>query len=166
MNRRAFTLIELILVMAIIAIIVGMAVPNLHGFARGRRAAECADQIVALTRYARTQSITEGVPYHMNVNPADGTYWLTRQQDDGQFVPLSNSLGLKFQIPDGTRLSWTAPGHQDGQYILFQPNGRVEQGEIQLMDKDGQTFVIGCLSATEMYKLLTLDEQRILQQPQ
>jgi hypothetical protein len=31
------------------------------------------------------------------------------------------------------------------------------------MDADGQTFVIGCLSATEMYKLLTLDEQRMLQ---
>jgi type II secretion system protein H len=163
MKNRAFTLLELILVMAIIAIIVGMAVPNLHGFARGRRAAECADQIVALTRYARTQSITQGVPYRLNVSPSDGTYWLTMQQDDGQFAPMQNSLGLKFQAPEGTKLSWTAPGHQDGQYILFQPNGRVEQAEVQLMDADGQTFVIGCLSATEMYKLLTLDEQRMLQ---
>jgi len=163
MKRRAFTLLELILVMAIIAIIVGMVVQNLHGFASGRRTAQCADQIVALTRYARTQAITQGIPYRLNLTPARGTYWLTMQQPDGRFGLLGNSLGLQFQSPDGSTLNWNAPAHQDGQYIQFQPNGRADPAEIQLVGADRQTYVIGCLSATEVYKILTPEEQQIIQ---
>jgi prepilin-type N-terminal cleavage/methylation domain-containing protein len=164
MNRRAFTLLELILVMAIIAIVVGMAIPRLLGFAKGRQTSQCADQIVALTRYARTQAITKGVPYRMNLDPANGTYWLTVQQDDGFFGQSGNSFGSQFRAPDGTRLNWNAPVQQDGQYIQFQPNGRADPAEIQVLSSDGQTIVIGCLSATEIYKILTPDEQRLIQQ--
>jgi type II secretion system protein H len=161
MNRRAFTLLELILVLAIIAIVVGMAVPRLLGFAHGRRSVQCADQIVALLHYARAQAMTRGVPYRMNLDSGNGTYWLTMQQDDGRFDLLSHELGQRFQAPDGTRLSWNAPMQQDGQYIQFRPNGRADPAQIQIQDNDGQTIVIGCLSATEMFKILTPDEQQI-----
>jgi type II secretion system protein H len=166
MRRRAFTLLELILVLAIIAIAVGMAVPRLHGFARGRQTAQCAEQMVALTRYARSQAITRGVPYRLNIDPGNGTYWLTVQQDDGQFVQFANNVGFQFKAPEGTRLNWNAPMQQDGQYIQFQPNGRVDPAEIQILSSDGQTYVIGCLSATEMYKVLTPQEQQLVEQQQ
>ena len=152
--------------MAIITIIIGMAVPRLHGFARGRRTAQCAEQIVALTHYARSQAITQGVPYRMNLDSGKGTYWLTRQQDDGQFGQLTSNFGLQFEAPDSTRLSWNAPMQQDGQYIQFQPNGRVDPAQIQVLSSDGETYVIGCLSATEMYKVLTPQEQQWAQQQQ
>ena len=166
MRRRAFTLLELILVLAIIAIVVGMAVPRLHGFARGRQTAQCAEQIVALTRYARSQAITHGVPYRLNLDSSNGTYWLTMQQDDGQFVQFANNVGFQFKAPDKTRLSWNAPMQQDGQYIQFQPNGRVDQAEIRIVDAEGLTYVIGSLSATEMFKVLTPQEQQLAEQQQ
>ena len=54
MHRRVgpippFTLLELILVMAIVAIIVAMASPMLRGFGEARRADNCAAELVALT---------------------------------------------------------------------------------------------------------------------
>ena len=167
MRRRAFTLLELMLVLAIIAIIVGMAVPSMHAFGEGRRTNQCADQILALTHYARTQAITNGVPYRLNLNPYDGTYWLTMQQLDGRFYPPPTSLGQQqYKAPDNVRLSWNAPVRQEGQYIEFESNGRTDPSEIQVTDKERQQFIVGCLSATEMYKILTPQEQQLYLQSQ
>src|SRR4051812_29637970 len=82
-RRRAFSLLELILVMLILAIIVAMIVPEMSNFGRNRRAGDCAGQIVAVAHWARTRAIADGVPYRLNVDPQQGTYWLTMQQPSG-----------------------------------------------------------------------------------
>jgi prepilin-type N-terminal cleavage/methylation domain-containing protein len=163
-RTMGFTLLELILVLAIIAVIVGMSIPSLHGFAQGRRTTACVDQIVALTQYAHTQAITRGTVYRLNMRPASmnsrATYWLTVQQDDGQFRPTGDSLGLEFQAPDGVDISWNAPSHADGQYIQFQSTGRTDPATIHVMGADRQDFLIACPSATELFKAMTPQEAR------
>ena len=160
----AFTLLELILVMAIVAVIVGLAIPKLSGFALGRRTAACADQLVALTRYAHTQSISTATVYRLNLQPAagnaPGTYWLTMQGEDGQFIRTGDNLGMDFQVPDGVDVSWNAPQHPDGQYIEFQPTGRSEQAMIQVRSTDGRVITIASLSSTELFKVMTPDEAK------
>src|SRR3954454_10901433 len=74
-HSRGFTLLELVLMMAILAILVTMAVPAMRGFGHGREAGDCAAQMVALTRWARTQAVTRGLTYRLNVNPQDRTFW-------------------------------------------------------------------------------------------
>lgn len=167
-DRRptAFTLLELILVMAIVAVIVGMAIPRLSGFAQGRRTASCADQVLAVTRYAHTQAIARGAVYRMNLQPGSGTtpatYWLTVQGEDGQFVRTGDSMGIEFQAPDGVDLAWNAPQHADGQYIEFQPTGRSEQATIEVRSVDRKVITIASLSATELFKIVTPEEAKAL----
>jgi prepilin-type N-terminal cleavage/methylation domain-containing protein len=162
----AFTLLELILVMAIIAIIVGLAVPSLNGFAKGRRTTSCADQIVALTHYAHTQAITRATVFRLNLKPGSGnqpaTYWLSVQQDDGTFGPTGDSMGLEFQAPDGVNITWNAPRQPDGDYIQFQPNGRTDPCTIQVLGADRQVILIACPSATELFKVMSPEEARSL----
>ena len=148
-------------------IIVGLAVPTLHGFAQGRRTTACADQIQALTQYAHTQAITRGTIYRLNIKPAGlngrATYWLTvQQQEDGQFGPTGDSLGLEFQAPEGVDLSWNAPQQPDGQYIQFQSTGRTDPATIRVQGPDRQLILIACPSATEMFKVMTAAEAQSL----
>jgi prepilin-type N-terminal cleavage/methylation domain-containing protein len=161
-----FTLLELILVMAIISIIVGLSVPSLHGFAQGRRTQACVDQIAALTQYAHSQAITRSAVYRLNIKPASmnqrATYWLTVQQGDGTFGPTGDSLGLQFEAPEGVDLSWNAPQQADGQYIQFRPTGRTDPATIVVRGAAGTVMYIACPSATELYKVMTVDEARQL----
>lgn len=57
-----FTLIELILVMAILAAVMAVSAPSLGRFFRGRNLDSEAYRLLALTRYAQERAVTEGVP--------------------------------------------------------------------------------------------------------
>jgi prepilin-type N-terminal cleavage/methylation domain-containing protein len=87
-HHRAFTLVELVLVMVVIAVVAAMVMPSLSGTARGRRLGDTANQIVALARMARTQSVTEGKMYRLNIDPNGGSGF-GRVCDSGQLVVFS-----------------------------------------------------------------------------
>jgi type II secretion system protein H len=57
-----FTLIELILVMAILAAVMAVSAPSLGRFFRGRNLDSEAYRLLALTRHAQERAVTEGVP--------------------------------------------------------------------------------------------------------
>lgn len=141
--------------MMILAIVALVAAPALSTFGKGRGAGNCADQIVSLTRWARTQSITRGVTYRLNLDPAARTYWLSQVRDDGTVDMLGEEFGRVFTAPDGVTLNWNAPQQQDGQYIQFLPTGRTDPATISVADVRGKTIEITCYSPTEMFHVVT-----------
>jgi type II secretion system protein H len=76
---RAFTLIELILVMALLAIAASLAAPKMASFFRGRALDQEARRLLALTHYGQSRAVAEGVPVLLWVNPGQSTYGLTVQ---------------------------------------------------------------------------------------
>ncbi len=99
-----FTLLELILVMAIIAVLAAVLVPTLSAFATGRRTANAATMILGLSNYARSQAISQGAVYRLNFDANAGTVWLT-VQGDGGFQPPPGDYGDRYKLPEGVRLS-------------------------------------------------------------
>ncbi len=85
-HEEGFTLIELILVMAILSMIVIVASPSLSRFIYGRSLLDEARRIVALTHFASHQSISSGVPL-----------WVWFEEDD-------NLFGLRAQ--NGYETEW------------------------------------------------------------
>ncbi len=71
-----FTLIELILVMALLVIAVGVTYPALKGFFHGRVLDAEAHRLLALSRYGQTRAVTEGVPMLLWIDARTGTYGL------------------------------------------------------------------------------------------
>lgn len=69
-NRRAeaFTLIELILVMAILTVAVGLTAPSLAKFFRGRALNSEARRMLSLVRYGQERAASEGLPMELWVD--------------------------------------------------------------------------------------------------
>lgn len=61
-TARAFTLVELMLVMALLTIVISVAAPSLGNFFRGRTLDAEARRLLALTRQGQSRAVSEGVP--------------------------------------------------------------------------------------------------------
>lgn len=149
-----FTLLELVLVMVVICTILAMAAPSLRGFFASRETSDAAAQIVALTHLARSQAITEGRLYRLNLDVRNKTYWLTVQEQGG-FRRLYNDFGRIFSLPKDTIIEldniskYASDGHID-----FTPQGQTQPGTIRLINRRGEVFEIICFSPTELFRVV------------
>lgn len=71
-----FTLVELILVLALLATIMAVAAPMLSRSVRERRLEQEAARVVALTEYGRGEAISQGVPMVLWIDSETGRYGL------------------------------------------------------------------------------------------
>ena len=70
----AFTLVELIIVMALIATLVALVAPSLGRSLRGRNLDQEAKRFIALTEYARQEAVSQGVPMTVWIEPETGKF--------------------------------------------------------------------------------------------
>ena len=163
-NFRAFTLLELVLVLLVMAIIAGMVAPRLMAFAHGRELSNAAQEIVSLTRYARAQAVADSKVYTLNLNGETGVYWVaTEEGPEGAKVstPVPHDVALEHVLPEGVTMTFTPVAAQNGsvqvnkaaQVLHFYPDGRMEAGEIEL-SQDSVRYVLSCPSATESYRIV------------
>src|ERR1700676_3208789 len=80
-HRRAFTLLELLLVMVLLTIIVSLVMPSLTKFFGGRMLDSEVRRVVSVTHYGQSRAVSDGVPMLLWVDPRAGTYGL--QQETG-----------------------------------------------------------------------------------
>jgi prepilin-type N-terminal cleavage/methylation domain-containing protein len=154
---RAFTLMELILVMTIIVIATAMVAPSMVSFAAGRDNSNTATLIVSLANYARTQSISQGRTYRLNVDPGKGLIFLTAGSA-GVFSEMNDDFGQEFPISSGAKMETDIKPATDGQYVEFDSNGRCEPGKIWLTDRYGRTIEVACDSPTELFRIVPAAE--------
>lgn len=158
--RRApagFSLLELVLVMAVLCAILLMVAPSLSNFGAGRQADEAASQIVALAQWARGQAISEGRTYRLNFDSTNGSFYLTAQTG-GLFERLGTEFGRVFQLPEGVQLTYNGPMEGGLGCIDFYPTGRAEPVTIRLTQRSGETTDIACASPTEQLRILAPGE--------
>ena len=152
-NPSAFTLIELLLVLAILAIIVAIVAPKLRGFTVGRATNNTASNILAMTHYARTQAVVEGRTYRLNYDPNAKSLYLT-YENAGAITAPGSDFGSPLTIADGISLDTDIPKQTDGQYIEFHATGRTDPAIIKLTDSFGSTIAVQCASPTEAFRIL------------
>lgn len=76
---RAFTLVELIVVMVLLLIVASMVAPRMSSFFRGRALSQEARRLLSLVNYAQARAVAEGVPVLLWIDPAASTYGLQVQ---------------------------------------------------------------------------------------
>jgi type II secretion system protein H len=153
-THSGFTLLELVLVMLVIAVAAAMVAPSLRGSVSGRRLGDAATQLVSLAQYARTQAVTQGRSYRLNVDVSARTYWLTSREYD-VFQNLTNDFGRVISVPDGVGIECDIQRQDDGTYVEFRPSGRTDPATIRLRDDNNNVLVVACDSATELFHAVT-----------
>ena len=129
-SARAFTLIELILVMAMLLTVIAIAAPTLSHFFHGRVLDSEARRFLSLTRYAQSRAVSEGVPMSLWIDTQEGTYGLQSEVNyvdtDPRAVGFEISKDLTIEIAATQNANGTsvAPQVQAGvTSIRFSPDG-------------------------------------------
>jgi prepilin-type N-terminal cleavage/methylation domain-containing protein len=144
MNRHAthaFTLIELILVMGLLAVVLALSAPALSSFVRGRSLTEESRRFLALARYGRSEAASRAVPMTLWIDPKAGEYGVGPSTGfetvGGDALDYKVADGLRFEVEDN------AVGEDGKANILFQPDGAVGEGSVETLSvAEGETHAV------------------------
>jgi len=129
----AFTLVELICVMALLTIVMSLTAPSLAHFFRGRSLDSEARRLLGLMHHGQSRAVSEGVPMVLWLDQEKGTYGLkaemTYTEEDTKAVEFELGKDLKMEVeqPITTlqaapwRVTTEAAGNQPA--IRFTPDG-------------------------------------------
>lgn len=134
LRPRGYTLLEVALVVAIIVLIIGAAIPVTSSFTREQRLRDVVRELLVLAKTARADAMTTGRP--SEVVFAKRGFGLRRPGEEEPSETVSLSGGMSYVlIPFGSEKA-VKP---DGQRWIFQPAGlcepitfRVEEGEAHM----------------------------------
>ena len=147
-RNNAFTLLELVVVLFLVALFATIAVPRIHVFISHGDTNKVIRQIHGLVRYLTGMSASTRVRYRLNYNLAEGVCWVSRQSNQGEFIEEKELLTRPLHLPPGVHFKdiVTPRGMQkEGvAYTEFSPNGWVEQTLIHL---EGSSVVTAKLLA-------------------
>ena len=155
--RRAFTLLELVLVLVVITVALSIAAPALRGFSRGAKMSDAATQFTAMCHWARTQAISTSRVYRLVVDPANAQYRVMVQDAD-TFVSPGSDFGKVFAMPEGYRLTMVKIDGSVGDFVDFYPNGRTDPARVQIVSDDGETTLVECPTPAELFRIVPRGE--------
>ena len=148
---RGFSLLELIVVLALLGIMTAAVVPIYAGSLEFVRSDHAVREIIALIRYAQERAIIDVAEYRLYIQPREGAYWLAREQYDADgrrlFAELDETVGravhlapkVAFLEPNArTDIEFRTPTY----CVAFYPNASSDFAVITLLRDDGRTFEI------------------------
>ena len=120
-----FTLLELLVVLAIAALAATLVVPNVPGLIGSNRLAAATDTTLAVLREARARAIAAGEAVAVEFDSTTATY---RFADKAQHI--SDDIAVELESITGTRVS-----------IRFYPDGASSGAVIRLIGASGDRFI-------------------------
>jgi prepilin-type N-terminal cleavage/methylation domain-containing protein len=172
LTSRGFTLIELILVMALIVIGVSFVTPHLSGFIRGRAMQSEARQIISMAHAAQSRAVSGGVPVILWFDKDKNAYGFEEEPGYTDKDPKADEYtvgqNLKIEIPEDDnaiaqpQVESDNP-HMNLPHITFLPDGTVAEGSprtIKLVDDNGPTLSVTQSKDRNQYEIATTTDQQ------
>ena len=151
----AFTLVELILVMALLATIMALAAPSLSRSMHQRHVADEAARFLAATEYARDEAVSQGVPMTLWIEPATGRFGV--EPKTGFFG--ADERSREFEINPDIHFETSKAVATRGlvQAVEFAPDGAPDSAslaEIRLVDRFNSSMTIARTKDGWAYEIL------------
>jgi type II secretion system protein H len=152
---RAFTLVELMIVIAIIGIMTAMIIPELRGTYEDALLRSTSRQLINACSIAQSRAISVSQPHRVRLEPDTGKYLIekrVRGQGTAGFIPAADIVGgegeldrritVEFRLPEaGGFDAATGPPGEESQsvepVITFFPDGTADAREVLLQDRQG-----------------------------
>lgn len=154
--RSGFTLVELILVMALLAIVMAFSAPALSRSMRERHLTDEAARFLALTEYARSEAISQGVPLIVWIDPAAGRFGVEPKAGftgaEQRIREFALDTDIHFEITDGEAKRGIVEAAE------FAPDGSLESGSMEslrLLDRFGSAITVARTDDQLGYEILT-----------
>ncbi len=121
---RAFTLVELIVVMVLLLIVASMVAPRMASFYQGRALNSEARRLLSLMHYAQSRAVAEGNPVVVWIDVAKATYGVEVQaghesSDDHRGLTYTADPGITLEVPAVAEV----PVSEDGDEAFGLPEG-------------------------------------------
>lgn len=130
-RSSGYTLIEIALVLAIMVMIIGAAIPLSSGFMREQRLRDPVRELLILAKTARTEAMTTGRT----------TGVVFEKKGFGLLQSGNEELSDSYELPEGMSYTIIPFGSEkaakpDGQTWFFQPTGLCEPVTFRLQEND------------------------------
>ncbi|MDP2920839.1 MAG: GspH/FimT family pseudopilin [Candidatus Omnitrophota bacterium] len=146
-NRRGFTLVEMLVVLAIIGMLLGISIPFTSGFGKGLKIKTTARSISGVLRVAKSNAVTFRKNYSVVFDVKNSLYWI--EGPSGQVYEKKYFLPspVKFMIKGDEEAD---PVTFDNDRVVFNPSGAVEGsgGSVTFTDKQGDSRTITITATT------------------
>ena len=141
MNRKGVTLIELIVVVAIIAIGAVLTTPNISGWLPSYRLRNATRDVASIMRFAQLKAVSNNIWYRVTFDTANNKYFLEYSQDLGT---TWTKEGEDQTLPTGVQFNTTFAGNA----TTFFTNSTATDGNVTLNNNKGATRRVRLLGLT------------------
>jgi len=141
-REHGFTLLELLVTIAVAAVLLGIAIPSYRGVVQRNAMAATVNDLVGDLQYARSQAVTRGQPVHLCKSADNATCAIKGSWSQGWLV-YTPDPGSATSTPAGNRLR--VHGALDGQVAI---NGTNNTAAEVVFDANGFTTDFGSFTAT------------------
>lgn len=137
--KRAFTLVELILVLTLLAIIISVAAPSLRNFFRGRELDSEARRLLSLTHAGQSRAVSEGLPMLLWIDKDERSYGLQEETsaqngDPKNADPKADQFGVSEKMEVQAVNATPIPvNNKSLPAIRFMPDGTIDETSASLL---------------------------------
>ncbi|MFH1440912.1 MAG: prepilin-type N-terminal cleavage/methylation domain-containing protein [Candidatus Omnitrophota bacterium] len=150
MKSKGFTFIELLIVVAIVGVLTGIAVPQLRKALDNFQEEAFAKDLFYLVRYIQGRSISEGKIYCLKIDLDNAEFQAVYKKED-DFLNLSGKFGKKYKVPSGIELSIDPVEKRE---IYFYPDGSIDKISIVFtnrLEKEAVITIQGFRSSIDIH---------------